>query len=124
MPGDKKRFKVAHGWSETGLSASRLIRVRLAENNFFGVMSMKFRDDVFNQHSDNAQQITNRSKQFEARFAMVEVADSPSNFFQGMSGTQAPVAVAHGECCADFTQTGSMDDALVELQGASPAPGK
>ena len=82
---------------------------------------MKFRDDVFNQHSDNAQQITNRSKQFEARFAMVEVADSPSNFFQGMSVTQAPVAVAHGECCADFTQTGSMDDALVELQGASPA---
>ncbi len=29
----------------------------------------------------------NKSEQFEARFAMVEVLDSPSIFFQGMAGT-------------------------------------
>jgi phosphoribosylformylglycinamidine synthase len=58
----------------------------------------------------------NRSEQFEARFAMVEVADSPSIFFQGMAGTQAPIAVAHGEGHADFSQTGSLTDALVAMR--------
>jgi phosphoribosylformylglycinamidine synthase len=58
----------------------------------------------------------NRSEQFEARFAMVEVADSPSIFFQGMAGTQAPIAVAHGEGHADFSQTGSLADALVAMR--------
>jgi phosphoribosylformylglycinamidine synthase len=57
----------------------------------------------------------NKSEQFEARFAMVEVAESPSIFFAGMAGTQAPIAVAHGEGFADFSQTGSSADALVAL---------
>ena len=60
--------------------------------------------------------IRNRSEQFEARFAMVEVAESPSIFFHGMAGTQAPIAVAHGEGHADFSQTGSMTDALVAMR--------
>ena len=47
---------------------------------------------------------------------MVEVADSPSIFFQGMAGTQAAIAVAHGEGHADFSQTGSMADALVAMR--------
>jgi phosphoribosylformylglycinamidine synthase len=50
----------------------------------------------------------NKSEKFEARFAMVEVLDSPSIFFQGMAGTQTPIAVAHGEGFADFSQTGEM----------------
>nr|WP_217344429.1 phosphoribosylformylglycinamidine synthase [Noviherbaspirillum sp. L7-7A]MBV0878579.1 phosphoribosylformylglycinamidine synthase [Noviherbaspirillum sp. L7-7A] len=58
----------------------------------------------------------NRSEQFEARFAMVEIDDSPSIFFQGMAGTQAPIAVAHGEGHADFSQTGSLGDALVAMR--------
>jgi phosphoribosylformylglycinamidine synthase len=51
----------------------------------------------------------NKSEKFEARFAMVEVLDSPSIFFQGMAGTQTPIAVAHGEGFADFSQTGDME---------------
>ncbi|WP_137176168.1 phosphoribosylformylglycinamidine synthase [Massilia sp. HP4] len=53
----------------------------------------------------------NKSEQFEARFGMVEVLDSPSIFFDGMAGTQAPIAIAHGEGFADFSLTGDYDAA-------------
>jgi phosphoribosylformylglycinamidine synthase len=39
----------------------------------------------------------NVSSRFEARWCMVEVEDSPSLFFEGMSGAKVPVVVAHGE---------------------------
>ncbi|MCG2584683.1 phosphoribosylformylglycinamidine synthase [Massilia sp. TS11] len=58
----------------------------------------------------------NKSEQFEARFAMVEVLDSPSIFFSGMAGTQTPIAVAHGEGFADFSQTGDIGQALAALR--------
>ena len=48
----------------------------------------------------------NKSEKFEGRFAMVEVLESPSIFFQGMAGTQTAIAIAHGEGYADFSQTG------------------
>ena len=48
----------------------------------------------------------NRSEQFEARLSMVEVLDSPSIFFAGMAGSRIPIAVAHGEGYADFSQRG------------------
>lgn len=48
----------------------------------------------------------NRSEQFEARLALVEVLESPSLFFQGMAGSRLPIAVAHGEGFADFNQRG------------------
>ncbi|MFZ2987230.1 phosphoribosylformylglycinamidine synthase [Ideonella sp.] len=49
----------------------------------------------------------NKSEQFEARLAMVEVLESPSVFFQGMAGSRLPIAVAHGEGFADFSQRGN-----------------
>ena len=49
----------------------------------------------------------NRSEQFEGRFGLVEILPSPSLFFAGMSGSVLPVAVAHGEGRAEF----SDDDA-------------
>ncbi|MGV3654644.1 MAG: phosphoribosylformylglycinamidine synthase [Noviherbaspirillum sp.] len=58
----------------------------------------------------------NKSEQFEARFAMVEVAESPSIFFQGMAGTRAPIAVSHGEGYADFSATGDPAGAIVALR--------
>ena len=58
----------------------------------------------------------NKSEQFEARFAMVEVTDSPSIFFDGMSGTQTAIAIAHGEGHADFTQTGDINNAIVAMR--------
>jgi phosphoribosylformylglycinamidine synthase len=48
----------------------------------------------------------NRSEQFEARLSLVEVLDSPSLFFAGMAGSRIPIAVAHGEGYADFSQRG------------------
>ncbi len=48
----------------------------------------------------------NRSEQFEGRFSLVEVLDSPSIFFGGMAGSRLPIAVAHGEGFADFSQRG------------------
>ena len=51
----------------------------------------------------------NKSEQFEARFGMVEVLDSASIFFAGMAGTQAPIAIAHGEGFADFSLTGDLN---------------
>lgn len=48
----------------------------------------------------------NKSEQFEARLSLVEVLDSPSIFFAGMAGSRLPIAVAHGEGFADFSQRG------------------
>ena len=54
----------------------------------------------------------NQSERFEARLAMVEVLDSPSLFFKGMAGARAPIAVAHGEGFADFSQQGDASQVL------------
>ncbi|HEV3104918.1 MAG TPA: phosphoribosylformylglycinamidine synthase [Trinickia sp.] len=55
----------------------------------------------------------NKSEQFEARFSLVRVESSPSIFFAGMEGSRIPVAVAHGEGFADFSQQG--DAARVDV---------
>ena len=44
----------------------------------------------------------NQSEQFEARFVMVEVQETPSILFEGMAGSRMPIVVAHGEGYADF----------------------
>ncbi len=44
----------------------------------------------------------NLSEQFEARFVMVEVPESPSILFDGMAGSRMPVVVSHGEGRAVF----------------------
>ena len=49
----------------------------------------------------------NKSEQFEARLAMVEVLESPSLFFRDMAGSRLPIAVAHGEGYANFSQRGN-----------------
>jgi phosphoribosylformylglycinamidine synthase len=46
---------------------------------------------------DWPQFVRNRSEQFEARLAMVEVCPSPSVLLAGMTGARLPIAVAHGE---------------------------
>jgi phosphoribosylformylglycinamidine synthase len=58
----------------------------------------------------------NKSEQFEARFGMVEVLDSPSIFFDGMAGTHAPLAIAHGEGFADFSLTGDVNAVVKSLR--------
>jgi phosphoribosylformylglycinamidine synthase len=56
--------------------------------------------------------VRNRSEQFEARLAQVEIVDSPSIFFTGMAGSRLPIAVAHGEGFADFSQRGDAGQVL------------
>jgi phosphoribosylformylglycinamidine synthase len=46
--------------------------------------------------------VRNRSEQFEGRFSLVEVLQTPSLFFTGMAGSVLPIAVAHGEGRAEF----------------------
>jgi phosphoribosylformylglycinamidine synthase len=64
--------------------------------------------------------LRNRSEQFEARFGLLEVADSPSLFFQGMAGSRIPVAIAHGEGRAAFTSVADRADATVALRYVAP----
>ena len=54
--------------------------------------------------------VRNRSEQFEARVAMVEVQKSNSIFLQGMAGSRMPIAIAHGEGHAEF----ASEQALLE----------
>ena len=58
----------------------------------------------------------NVSEQFEARFSLVEIVESASILLQGMAGSVMPIAVAHGEGRADFSNTGSQADALVAMR--------
>jgi phosphoribosylformylglycinamidine synthase len=56
--------------------------------------------------------VKNKSEQFEARLAMVEVLESPSLFFNGMAGSRMPIAVAHGEGFAEFSSQSAVNSAL------------
>jgi len=58
--------------------------------------------------------VRNRSEQFEARLSMVEVLESPSLFFNGMAGSKMPIAVAHGEGFAEFSQAGAVNELLAQ----------
>jgi phosphoribosylformylglycinamidine synthase len=55
--------------------------------------------------------VRNQSEQFEARFSLVEVQDSPSFFFNGMNGSRLPVAVAHGEGRVEFDSRSDFNEA-------------
>ncbi len=58
----------------------------------------------------------NRSEQFEARFVMVEVQDSPSILLAGMAGSRMPIVVSHGEGRAVFQGVDAQDNAKVALR--------
>ncbi|MFL0797974.1 MAG: phosphoribosylformylglycinamidine synthase [Cellvibrionaceae bacterium] len=53
--------------------------------------------------------VRNVSEQFEARFSLVQIEESPSVLFKGMAGSHMPVAVAHGEGRAEFVSDGAID---------------
>lgn len=59
---------------------------------------------------------TNPSERFEARLSMVEVLESPSLFFAGMAGARLPIAVAHGEGFANFSQRGNAAKVLPAMR--------
>jgi phosphoribosylformylglycinamidine synthase len=66
--------------------------------------------------------VRNKSEQFEARFCMVEIPESPASsvWFRDMVGTRMPIAVAHGEGRTEYTATEDqnycMSNKLVALR--------
>ncbi|WP_237386118.1 phosphoribosylformylglycinamidine synthase [Xenorhabdus sp. Sc-CR9] len=54
--------------------------------------------------------VRNRSERYEARFSLVEVADSPSLFLTEMVGSRLPIAVAHGEGQVEFRNSQSLQE--------------
>ncbi|RIK98904.1 MAG: phosphoribosylformylglycinamidine synthase [Burkholderiales bacterium] len=60
--------------------------------------------------------VRNRSEQYEARFSMVEVLESPSVLFAGMAGSRMPIAVAHGEGRAQFASDEQRGRARASLR--------
>ena len=53
--------------------------------------------------------VRNRSEQFEARLAMVEVVQSRSILLQGMQGARVPIVVAHGEGRMQFESPADVE---------------
>ena len=60
--------------------------------------------------------VTNRSEQFEARFSMVEVLESPSILLSGMAGSRMPIVVSHGEGRAVFASEAMQAQAAVTMR--------
>ncbi|MFT3755860.1 MAG: phosphoribosylformylglycinamidine synthase [Pseudoxanthomonas sp.] len=60
--------------------------------------------------------LRNRSEQFEARTALLEVLESPSILLAGMAGSRIPVALAHGEGRAEFANDADAAAARVALR--------
>ncbi len=58
----------------------------------------------------------NVSEQFEARFATLEVLESPSVLLKGMAGSRLPIAVAHGEGLAVFESPADQAKAIPALR--------
>jgi phosphoribosylformylglycinamidine synthase len=55
----------------------------------------------------------NTSEQFEARVASVEIMQSKSLFFEGMTGSIMPIAVAHGEGRANFSSAPNSENITI-----------
>jgi phosphoribosylformylglycinamidine synthase len=58
----------------------------------------------------------NRSEQFEARFVMAEIVDSPSILFAGMAGSRMPIVVSHGEGRAVFRSEADQGAVLTAVR--------
>ena len=60
--------------------------------------------------------VRNESEQFEARFALVEVLESPSILLSGMAGSTMPIAVAHGEGRAEYHDQAQIEQVKTALR--------
>ena len=54
--------------------------------------------------------VRNLSEQFEARFSLVRVEESPSILMQGMAGSYMPIAVSHGEGRAEVANSSALEN--------------
>jgi phosphoribosylformylglycinamidine synthase len=115
------------GWAKTILFNDKLrndFSQFFANSNTFGLgicngcQMMSNLADIIPGAEDWSKFTKNQSEQYEARLAMVEVLDSPSIFLKGMVGSRLPIAVAHGEGFANFTERGSLDNVTRKKQVA------
>jgi phosphoribosylformylglycinamidine synthase len=53
--------------------------------------------------------VRNRGEQFEGRFSLVEILNSPAVLLSDMAGSVLPIAVAHGEGRAEFADPAGVD---------------
>jgi phosphoribosylformylglycinamidine synthase len=60
--------------------------------------------------------LRNKSEQFEARFNLVEITDSPSVFLSAMAGSVMPIATSHGEGRVVFDSDEARQHAIVALR--------
>ena len=60
--------------------------------------------------------VKNRIEQFEGRFSLVEILDSPAVLLAGMAGSRLPIAVAHGEGRAEFAADEARRELLAQRQ--------
>ena len=64
------------------------------------------------------------TRKFEARLVMVDIPQSPSIFFTGMTGSRLPIVTAHGEGRAHFDRNNSKASVPVAMRyidGERPA---
>jgi phosphoribosylformylglycinamidine synthase len=55
--------------------------------------------------------VRNLSEQFEARLSLVEITETPSALFRGMTGSRLPVVVAHGEGYTEYADAAQQERA-------------
>ncbi len=60
--------------------------------------------------------VRNRSEQYEARLAQVEIIESPSILLADMQGSRLPIVVSHGEGRAVFTNVSDQAVAMTALR--------
>ena len=99
------------GWAKTILNNDRLVEEFAAffnRKDTFGLgvcngcQMMSHLRDLIPGAERWPQFLRNRSEQFEARLAAVEVMESPSILFAGMAGSVMPIVVSHGEGRVEF----------------------
>jgi len=65
--------------------------------------------------------VRNKSERFEARLSMIEILESPSIFFRGMTGSRLPIVVSHGEGRAEIDDPAPLfDSRLVAARFVGP----
>lgn len=77
-----------------------------------GCQMVSLLKDIIPGASDWPRFTRNRIEQFEARYATVEISESPSVLLKGMAGSRIPIPVAHGEGFTNFERTGSLQGIL------------
>ncbi|GAB5560240.1 MAG: phosphoribosylformylglycinamidine synthase [Synoicihabitans sp.] len=54
--------------------------------------------------------VQNRSDRYEGRYVSLQIEESPSVLFRGMEGSVLPIAVAHGEGYAEFSDRAAAEN--------------